>query len=271
MWIALAVTAPGFGDALAGADRSVQLVAAIGLWVTWAVGLLASLVPTTVSLTVLRLLVPAAPVASVIAVVAGAGGVGVAAVALATAAAALVLTGEVGETFVQGSAYGAERRLLLRPPGPLVPALGLFWALLAAATIAGPLLLADGAVVVGVLLCVLAVGLGVVLGPRFHRLSNRWLVVVPAGLVVHDSLVLADTFMVPSGSVRSVGLAEVDTEAADLTGNALGPAVEIELADFETVVLAADRSNPGGRALHVRAVLVSPTRPGRAIAAWSGR
>ena len=68
-----------------------------------------------------------------------------------------------------------------------------------------------------------------------------------------------------SPTTNAVGDAPADTEAADLTGNALGRALEIRLTDASTVVLAGSPSKPGGTALHVRSILVSPTRPGRVI------
>jgi hypothetical protein len=271
-WTALAATAPGFGEALGDSSRPVQIVAMVGLWTGWAVGLLATLVPTTTSLTGIRLLAPLAPVVAVMSLVAGGSEMlGIVALALGLVASALAFTGEVGELFAQGSAYGAERRLPLRPPAPLVPVLVLLWCVLAAGLLAGPLLLAARSWVLGTAVSLVAAALVVVLVPRFRVLADRWLVIVPAGLVVHDPHLLAETFMVPSSAVAGLSLAEADTEAADVTGNALGYAVEIALRDFDKIVLAADRQNPGGRALHVKSILVSPTRPGRAIAAWSAR
>ena len=96
------------------------------------------------------------------------------------------------------------------------------------------------------------------------RLSRRWIVVVPAGLVLHDHVVLAETFLVPSKDVAGVGLALVGTQAANLTGSAPGPVVEVRLRELQTTVLAAP---PRGqtKALHVQSYLVSPTRPGRTL------
>lgn len=271
-WAALALTAAGFGEALSDSSRPVQIVAMVGLWTGWALGLLATLVPTVTSLTGLRLLAPLAPVVAVTSLASGASDVlGIVALALGLAACALAFSGEIGEMFSQGSAYGAERRLPLRPPAPLVPVLVLVWCLLAAALLTGPLLLAARSWVLGAAVSALAAALVVVLVPRFRLLAERWLVIVPAGLVVHDPHLLAETFMLPASAVAGVSLAEADTEAADVTGNALGYAVEISLRDFDKIVLAADRDHPGGRALHVKSILVSPTRPGRAIAAWSAR
>ena len=72
--------------------------------------------------------------------------------------------------------------------------------------------------------------------------------------------------MVPRNELAAVGLALASTEAASLTGNALGPALDVKVSELTTVVLAAP---PRGqtRALHVQSFLISPTRPGRALRA----
>ena len=87
---------------------------------------------------------------------------------------------------------------------------------------------------------------------------------MPAGLVVHDHLVLAETALFSTATVRGMRLAPLGTEAADATGGALGPAVELHVDDGK-IMLAGTRRTPGGTALHVRSLLVSPTRPGRVL------
>jgi hypothetical protein len=66
--------------------------------------------------------------------------------------------------------------------------------------------------------------------------------------------------------VSGIELAAAATEAADLTGPATGPALEISLRSSETVVMSAGRSVPEGRAIHLTAALVAPSRPGAALA-----
>jgi hypothetical protein len=141
------------------------------------------------------------------------------------------------------------------------------WCALCAAAISAPLVLAARGWVPGTALAVLAVAAGWFLGRRFHLLSRRWVVLVPAGIVIHDHLVLAETVMLPTRTVVAVGLALADTAAADLTGPAAGHAVEISLNEMTTVVLAATRTKQNGTALHVRSMLVAPTRPGRLLRA----
>ena len=268
-WVAhAALAAPAIAQALEDRSRPVQLVAAGGAWTVWFVGLLATLVPSTLGLTVLRMILPGALGAALLASATGASPIAaIAATTVAGVALVIGFSGDVGQVFVGGSAYGDETRLVLRPPGPLligpVPVLG---ALTVAATISGPLLLAARAWWWGAIVSLAALALVVLAGRRFHVLSCRWLVFVPAGLVVHDPFVLAETVMFRRAEVDGVELAEVDTDAADLTGAALGTAVEVRLTTAGTVVLAPTRSRPGGTALHVRSFLVSPTRPGRALA-----
>jgi hypothetical protein len=268
-WASLALLAgPALGAALDGTSRPVQVVGSVGLWAGWAIVLVAALVPTTVSLTVVRLVAPGAAVVTVAAAIAGAGPLA-AGVAMGAAGVAVLLafTAEVGIAFVRGSAYGDEARFPLRPPGPLLLGpLPLAWSLLAATVAGGPLLLAAGQWLAGAAVTAAAVALTAVLGRRFHRLARRWLVFVPAGLVLHDPLLLADTAMWRTADVVSVLLAETGTQAMDLTGKALGMAVEVRLAGAGgTVVLAGTLRERQGRSFHVRSFLCAPSRPGRAI------
>jgi hypothetical protein len=238
LWATLPLTSgPALGDALATAGRPVQVVAEIGLWTGWAIGLVTALVPTTVSLTVLRLLAPCPLAAAVASTIVEPGLEGAIAIAVGAVIVGLTLRGEVGQVFVQGSAYGEEVRFPLRPPGTLVAGpLPVLWGVLAGTTAAGPLLLAAGHWAWGAVLTLLAVGLLAVLPRRFHRLSRRFLVFVPSGVAIHDHVVLVETAMFRWRSIRSITRALAGTEAIDLTDNALGPALEIALIDAEPVV-----------------------------------
>lgn len=268
VWAAqVLLAAPALGQALDGRSRPVQLVALTGAWSTWFVALVALLLPSALSLTTSRMIL-AGWLGTTIVI--GGSGASPASTAVAVGGAALAaivcFSGEVGQAFVQGSAYGDERRLPLRPPGPLLLGpIPLLAVVTFAASVAGPLLLA-AKVWWGAAITAAAVALVGFAGRRFHVLSCRWLVFVPAGLVVHDGFVLAETAMFRRAELEGVGLADAATEAADLTGAALGPAVEVRLAGTVTVVLAPTRGKAGGTALHLRSFLVSPTRPGRALA-----
>ena len=273
LWVLLAVIGgSAIGQALSDHSRWVQLTGTAMAWAGWAAVALALVVPATLSLTVARSLAPAAVVVAVAAALAGSEAPDTAlCLTLAIASTAAIGSGEFGEFFVQASAYGDELRLVLRPPlGFLMPAVA-SWTVLCALALAGPLVLAARNWLLGVPLTTAAIALAWFLGPRFHRLARRWMVLVPAGLVVHDQLVLAETVMFPRAAIASVGLALEGTQAADLTGPSSGHAVEVALRDMTTVVLARTRQKSNGTALHVRSFLVAPTRPGRALSAAAGR
>jgi hypothetical protein len=277
-WLALPlVGGPGLGDALGDASRPVQLVASLGLWIGWAGVLVATLVPTTVSLTVLRAAAPGAVAALVAATLAGGAStadvVGLAGALIAAVAAFWPGTGEV---FVDGSSYGDERRLPLRVPGPLLAGpLPLAWAVLAGGVASGPLLLAAGQWAAGA--AALAVGLPAVwfAGRALHGLAQRWLVLVPRGMVVHDPLALAEPVLLRHSDVRAFGPAPADTLALDLTLGALGLALEVRVDPPVAVVLARP-GRPGRRpavreAIRTGSLLVTPTRPGAVLAEARGR
>jgi len=267
LWLLLPLTAGvAMGDLLDGTSTAVGLVAAIGLWGLWAVGLVAGLVPTTVALTVLRLLAPAPVVVGVVALVDDPGPAALMAVVAGAAVAVVGFHPRVGRVFVQGSAYGDEARFPLRPPGQLVLGpLPVLWLALAASVAAGPLLLAARQWAVGAVVSAVAVGLLVVLPRRFHVLSRRFLVFVPAGLALHDPLVLAETAMFRWRAVRSFTRALATTNALDLTGGSLGAAVEVTLRDPESVVRKERR--PGdSTAVRTGAFLCRPTLLDGAVA-----
>lgn len=266
-WVVVAVVG---GTAIESAveDRSsaVTWTAAIGGWGLWAVAALGLAIASVWSLTVVRVVVPLALAATI---AAGVGGATAMELVLlggpAIVAAAAVMTAEFGRQYVQASAYGDEERFPLRVPVGAGLAAVVAWLLWATTAIIGPLLIAAESWVAGIVLCVLAVAGAVLLGPRWHRLSMRWFVLVPAGVVVHDPVVLADTFPLRKAQVASIGLAPADTEAADLTGPASGYALEIATTESVTAVFAFTPAEPNGKAIHLRSFLIAPSRPGRAL------
>jgi hypothetical protein len=272
-WVLVAVLGgQALESAVAGRSAPVRWTVAVGGWTLWAVVAAALVIPSVRALTVVRLVAPLSLVATLAAGLAGAPAselvvLGVSAV-LATAA---VFTADVGRAFVQASAYGDEVRLPLRAPVAAGAAAGITWVVWAAAVTVGPLLLAAAVWLPGVVLAGVAVAGVVLVGPRWHRLSRRWLVLVPAGLVVHDPVVLADTLMLRTDQVASIRLAPADTAAADLTGPASGYALEIRATETVSTVFAFTPRDPDGRAIHLTAFLVCPSRPGEALRAATAR
>ena len=267
LWAVLPVAlGPSLDDALAARSAPVGLVAEALLWSGWAIGLVAVLVPRTVSLTTVRILSPLALVTALGAAFAG----GVTAGDLlggATTAAIVVVafTPQIGEAFVDGSSYGPERRLPLRPPAALLfGPVEFAAALVGIGAVVGPLLLAAHQWLPGTILCVVGPIAAVFAARALHGLSRRWLVLVPGGIVVHDPLTLGDPVLMPNESLASVAPAPADTDATDLTQRASGLAVEIRLSEPGEFVLLRPGRNEG-EIVTTAAVLVTPSRPAELI------
>ena len=266
-WILVGTIGGGaLESALDGRSSPVRWTTAIGGWTLFAAVALALLVPAVIALTVARVGTPLAIVVAIVAAVVGSPGLDVALLAVpAVVTVAAVFSAEFGRWMVQATAYGDEDRFPLRSPVPTGAAALLSWCVWAAALLVGPLALAAHAWVIGIPLTLVALAATVFVGPRWNRLSQRWLVLVPAGVVVHDPIVLADTLMVRTEQIRGIGLARADTQAADLTGPASGYALQIDTAQSVSTVFAFTPREPNGTAIHMTAFLVAPTRPGAAL------
>ncbi len=277
LWAGVAVTVGGpLADALSGASPSVQVVAGAGAWAAWAAVLLAVSVPRAVSLTAVRI---GAPGALAVALWAGvrtgdaSGGLGA---TWAAATLAVGLAAAVGDALVDGSSYGPERRFALRTPALLL--LGpvpMVVAVAVAGSVTGPLLLAAGAWAAGAVVTVVGGALAVLAGRALHQLSRRWVVFVPAGLVLHDPLLLGDPVLFRRQAVARLGPAPAGTavtEATDVTGRAPGLVLELVLHRAATVVLV-ERA-PGrrvARPVETERLLFTPVRPGAVLAEAASR
>ena len=267
LWAAVALAGVwSIGDALDGRSQSVRVTATVAAWLLWGIGVVALVVPSPLGLTVMRMLCVLTCGAAAVSWAGGAAPApGGTFVACALICAVLVGGADFGQCCVQASAYGDERRFLLRPPAAFVMPIAVAGLLWSTAALAAPLLLAAEQWVLGAIVAFVAISLTWLLLPRFNTLSRRWLVLVPAGLVVHDQVVLAETLMVSRADVAGIDLALAGTEAADFTGPASGHAVEIGLRTMVTALLAPTKTTSRGTALHVQSFLVAPTRPGAVL------
>ena len=264
--LAWVTTAVALSQAIDDLDTGLTIV--ISTWLLWVIGAVAVFVGSPITLTLARTTLPLGIPAAAIVLIAG-GNTTLGTIGLLTSLIATysVFTAEVGQRWVQFAAYGSERRFPLRPPlGFAIPAV-IVWLLSAALALCAVISAERSQTALAIVLGAIAAGFAGLGSTRWHRLSCRWLVLVPAGVVVHDPLVLMETAMWRSHVVSGAALAPAATEAADLTGPATGPALEISLHSSETVVLAAGRKTPEGRAIHLTAALIAPSRPGAALEA----
>jgi hypothetical protein len=257
--------APAMGAALDGADRPVQVLVAVMAWLAWTGGVVAVLVPRALGLTAIRILAPAGlGVAIWSALTVDDMAPGVLAVSVAAVGAVAALSPTTGDVFVNGSAYGAERRFALRPPAPVI--LGpvqVVWVLVVAGAIAGPLLLADSRWIAGGIATAVGAPVAAIGARSLHQLSRRWLVMVPAGIVVHDPAAV-NSQLVKRSAIASMGPAPADTGALDLTAGALGLAIEVQLREAGTFELRKRRA-PRPTVVHATAVMFTPSRPGAVL------
>jgi len=266
-WLALPATAGGtMGAALSGHSFPVRSAVEGVLWAGWATVLIATLIPYPVPLTVLRVGAPAAVVAAAAAST-GAGPATGRAGALASSviAALLAFSPGIGAQWVDGPSYPDERRFPLRAPGLLL--LGpvpLAWALALGAPLGGVLLLAARQWAVGGAVLVAGAALAAVLLRSLHTLSRRWVVFVPAGVVLHDEMSLTDPVLFVRTVIETLRPAPAGTDSLDLTQGALGLALELILREKVEMT----RTRPGRRAGEPGAsarLLFTPTRPGAVL------
>ena len=239
-----------------------RTVATVVLWTAWGAILVATLVPRPAGLTALRVAAGLAVLVAALAVPQASALEAAAAVAGTVAVALLALHPAVGLAFVNGAAYGDERRFPLRLPpalllGPLplaLPALGL-------GAVAGPLLLADGRAVPGLLALALGWPLAGALARSLYALSQRWAVLVPAGIVLKDPLALTDPVLFPRERIASLRPLPYPNEPAadvcDLRLGAVAGSLVLELAEEATVVRTNTRRR-GGEIVRARRLAFSP-------------
>jgi hypothetical protein len=187
------------------------------------------------------------------------------------ALAAFIITWSAlfADVMVQGSAYGEETRFSLRTPVPYWAPTVLAWSLLSGSLLGGSLLIAAEAYFVGAPVLLVGVVLARTVPKRLHRLSRRWLVIVPAGVVVHDHLVLAETMMSMRSKILSISKVAASGETADFTGGVAGPRIAVHLKEADKVALSNITAKTLGtvNALHVKAFSFAPRRLDAALAA----
>jgi hypothetical protein len=278
VWLALPLIAgPAASHALDDWAAAPRALAMSFLWLAWGAGLVALLAPRPTGLTVVRTVAPAffvvaiaaavADDASTLAALGAVVATGVAAVAVADPAVALASA--------NGIAYGDERRHPLRtPPALYLAPLPLARGLAAAGPVTGPLLLAGGDIVAGLLALVVGIPAAVLAFRSLQVLARRWLVLVPAGLVVVDPLTLRDPVLIVRRQLRGVraraATAPVATGAVDLRLGATVGTVSVDIDGILDVV----RSGRRGRAdetLRPAAMVVAVTARAALLAAVAAR
>ena len=287
LWFLLPLTVgQAASDAVSSAEHAVPFVMTAGLWVLWAAGMVASMVPLPGTLVAIRILaVGTLPLAAwtlvelstvelntveLNTVDISTGGdrsaLAIAALIHAFAVAIVALNVLIGDRFVDGGSYGDERRMLLRPPSLvgyfLVPLLA---AAMIAAVTTGPLLVANKNWVGGVVATVLGAGVIAVGTRALHQLVQRWIVFVPNGMVLHDFLVVTEPVLFRRTSIERLGAAIDGSPARDLSNKAAGLLLECELTDPAPLGLRDPADRKAANLTDVRRFLFCPSRPGELL------
>lgn len=211
-WITLPVTAGSVAsDALRPWSSSTSTTAAVLLWVTWLVVLVALLAPRPIGLTAARTGAPLALVATLLAVATGRTSAlsSMSALAATTLCVVLVATPSFARSCAQGAAYGDEERFPLKvPPALFLGVLPLAVLAVGVGIAAGPLLLADESVALGLVALVLGWPIAFALLRSLHLLSRRWAILVPAGFVIADPMTLTDPVLFVREHILGLGPAD---------------------------------------------------------------
>jgi hypothetical protein len=177
------------------------------------------------------------------------------------------LAGTTADLLVDGSSYGAERRFALRTPlWLLLGPVELAWLAVVAGLVAGPVLLAVGEWIAGPILLVAGLALAVLGARALHGLSRRWIVFVPAGVVLHDPMATADPALFPRVILAGIGPAAADdaSPALDLSGGAPGLVLEVRLR--EAVKVGVRRGRRQIEDVDATTIRFTPLRPGAVMA-----
>ncbi len=268
-WLGVAAAAGPAIDSAYGGSNDTATTMTIVTAVVWVAGVLAMAVPSVAGLTATCAIVPLTIVFSAVVMITRhdtiEAGNAVLLMMAGVLASLVASSAELGKAFVQASAYGDEDRTPLRPPVGYLSATAISWAIWAAGMTAAAIRLGTEHWISGTVIAIATAGLTVLVAARWHRLSRRWLVIVPVGVVVHDQLVLAETMMLRRHELTNIHLALAGTDAADLTGGTAGNAVEVNTRESVTVLLRPRRPGETATAIHLTGFLVSPSRPGAVL------
>lgn len=269
IWALLPVTT---GTAIADATHSWSTAPARTaealLWVLWAVGLFALFAPRPWGLTFLRIAAPCGFLCAASSTTSTSASSAALALAGSGIAAALALSAPIASATANALAYGDEHRFVLRIPMPLllgpIPLVVLLAGLGAAA---GPLLIADERYVLGAVAVVVGFPIVALVGRALHQLSNRWLVLVPAGIAIADPLTLTEPVLVRREvieSLRRIRTTTVPSSALDLRVGTLAGGVRIELT--EPVEFGRRRGRMNAEIVGTQLLTVAVVRADAAIA-----
>lgn len=266
LWFVLPLSLqPAIDAAWPASDSGLGWALRAEFWVFFAIGVCSTVLPLPATLVYLRVFGWGAVIASIAAAFAsGSELISVIAGAHCCVLLALLLSSNVGDVFVDGASYGDERRMLLRPPAPIMAITPLIGTMLFLSVAAPPLFLASRRWVTGVILSLAGLFVAIVMWRSLLQLARRWAVFVPNGMVFHDLATMTEPVLFRRTAIERLGAADKNTPARDFSQGAAGLLLEVELTDPAPLSLIA--RDPNGKriaeAAEVRRFLFAPTKPG---------
>ena len=278
LWLPLPFTVGSlFSDVFNDWNSTTVTVLSVVLWFGWGATLIALLTTTAQSLTALRIITPSVPLLAAWAALAADSTPSFTlslALANATLAAAVAFLPAVGMEFINGSSYGDEKRFPLRAPGPvLFGILEMVWLVMFASTTGAVMFLAQRNWLAGIPIAVVAVAANFIGVRSCYQLTQRWLVVVPAGIVLVDPIVIIDALLVQKKNLADITYSpapenprenNADANVLDLTATAVGPYLTVSLRD-QDVIVPAPKTRKRGEVLEpvdVQVFRCTPVRSG---------
>ena len=262
---------PLLADGLNPLEQTPRSILSVVLWGLWTLALISTFVPRPLSLTVVRFGTVTSGVLVLWAATSSAtSSVIIAALVFVVAALLASSNATIGDLFVDQLSYGDEKRFLLRASGAVTGFLRPATYLVSVAgLICGPYLLAEEYFVAGVVVCVVGFPLTFFGLRSLHQLNRRWVVLVPAGLVLHDHLALNEPTLFQKSEIDSLGPASANTDATDFTQGAYGLALEVRCESPHDVWPAA--INKETEKATIEAFLFAPVRPDSFLSAATSR
>ena len=239
-----------------GADLST--FTAILAWALWFVVFVALLVPATIGLTVVFIAIPI-----VGAIVGLAGGMVDPAILIAGLAIPFTIVWTpTGDYMINGSSYGSEKRFLLKPTLIMSIVFPLLTTISAALTGFATRAVVETQWLLLLILILPAIGSIYVAAKVIHQGFRRWLVFVPAGIVIHDPYLLKISAMTrkPNAGYLTTARTDLDqTQTTDLTGGATGYRSHLVTKEPITLDLRS------GENIESSSILFAPLRPGAVL------
>jgi hypothetical protein len=207
----------------------------------------------------LRVTGPSAVVVTVLAAP-SAGGISAAlGITAAVVAAGFALSAPVARAAGNALAYGDESRFPLRiPPALKYSLVPVAVVVVSVGVTSGPLFLADERYILGGIALIIGLPAAAFFARSLHALSRRWLVLVPAGVVVVDPLILLDPALIRREQVLRVGPVrkEHPADALDLRLGTTGTTLLMMMR--EPITFARREGRTGGAPRGATEVLVAP-------------